>query len=103
MPPEDIFPPVAAGEPPAPASAHPTKATGYHNCDFCDCRLTAGGEVMTLGDRAKKFQKLERINEEQAESLAKVEKECATLRAENATLKGEKPARSGGGVLGFGD
>jgi len=68
LPPND--PPV---DPPAPAPAAP--ATRTIVCEFCECRLTPAGEVMRMGDRARRVLKDEQTIED--------------LKADNARLAAE--------------
>jgi hypothetical protein len=58
---------------PLPSDATPRRAKPVV-CEFCECRLTANGEVLSMSDRAKKLRDAE-------DDLRSVSEEAATLGA----------------------
>lgn len=57
-------------------------------CEFCECRVTASGEIISVGDKAKRFRKLEDENE-------KLQGANQTLRDELEREKQKHPEPSG--------
>ena len=58
MPPTipDPNPPTPEPEPTAVIVATPApRAPGYVICDFCKCKLTRDGEIITMGEEARRF------------------------------------------------
>lgn len=49
-------------------------------CEYCECRITKRGEIIEMGDKAKRFRKLVEENE-------KLQGTNDTLRQENEELK----------------
>jgi uncharacterized protein (DUF305 family) len=73
----DIIPPVAA-----PASQKVC-------CEFCECQLTPHGEIVRMGERAKKFRK----HEEEIEKLnAMISSQQSEISQLNARLAEQSPA-----------
>lgn len=74
--------PGSVDEPPPrvspPSSRNPT-------CEFCGCRLTPAGEIIRMGDDAKRFRAL-------SESLEQAEAVSETLRADLANVRAKLEA-----------
>lgn len=60
------------------------------NCEFCECQLTARGEVLKLSDKAKRFRDHGDREEALTQKISALETELRTLRAEHAAIV--KPA-----------
>lgn len=86
--PEDLLPPAAQevvrGEQVSPALRTPTKIT----CDFCGCQLTPAGDVLKMGDEAKRLRNLQDRTDEAA---ALKDAEIARLKARIIDLEAKAP------------
>jgi hypothetical protein len=74
---------------PGPRPSPPSRLiSGTITCEHCGCKITrADGEIVTMGDAAKKWRRSdERIDALQAE-LERVQAELTTEKAAHATLR----------------
>lgn len=82
MPDPEILPPA---NPPAIRRAEDDEKR-YRICDGCGCTLTRRGEIVSLGERYKTFQKHDRTVDELNTRIADLEKEARDLRVKVAEL-----------------
>lgn len=78
-PPPDLLP---GDDPPAPAPRH--RATV---CEFCDCRLTASGEVLHFSEKAKRWRDGDLESAATAKKVAQLERDLETARSDLAALQ----------------
>lgn len=74
--------PPSVGDAPDPAPVARARQPERANCEFCECQLTARGEVLKFSDRAKKFRT-------QNETIERLERELTEARADAQRLKDE--------------
>lgn len=100
---DDLLPPDTGG-----GGDKGDKAPRQVTCEFCGCKLTRHGEIVKLGEDAKRMRKAEQTIEELTEQAGRLQsageayqREAETLRAE---VKELRAGRGGGGKLdGWGD
>jgi hypothetical protein len=70
------------GTPPDPPPTPPTPEIRRRGnvCEFCECRLTGDGEIINMGEKAKRMRKSQ-------EEIEKLEGIIATLRQEKEDLQ----------------
>lgn len=84
-PPAELAPDVA------PASGSGDRAAGRGcTCEFCECRLTASGEVLRLGAKAKGFREHETTVEALKKQIDELTKERDILKAASAAIDPKK-------------
>lgn len=71
----------------APGSESRERRPGKHKCEFCECTLTADGEVFKMSDKAKAFSKSDDKIAALESEITSLEGTIETLRAEVADLK----------------
>lgn len=86
--PDDILPPN--GDPPPARRERELGDPVRRTCGFCECVITRHGEVLHLGETAKRHQKHEKTIETQSERIEKLEAENRELRAKLAESEGSK-------------
>jgi hypothetical protein len=86
-------PPELSADPPVPPII-PATGRGC-TCEFCGCRLTAGGEVLKLGESAKAFRKQDDLIEELKKSIDDLTKERDVLKAAAAAIAPKKQYQIG--------
>lgn len=77
--PNDPLPPSAVVDPPA----GPTERRKRCTCEYCGCTLTADGEIIKLGDDARKFR-------DQEDEIKRLNRELATAREKLAAAPEKK-------------
>jgi hypothetical protein len=82
---------------PLPAPTEPTNKRGMV-CEFCECRLAANGDIISVGERAKKFRKLEEENERLGADNARIQGELNELRASQPQPAPREQSRKSSGV-----
>lgn len=75
--PDDALPPAGGVIVPVPEARE-----RYHDCDFCGCKLTARGEVMSMSDKARAMRDYDETIADLRRQITKHEQELARLRAE---------------------
>lgn len=65
-------------------------------CEFCDCQVTPRGEVIVIGEKAKKFRKHEEIVEGKDAEIARLNAEISALKQERDALRGAPSTGSAG-------
>ena len=61
-------------------------------CEFCECALSASGDVLRIGPKAKEFRSAEETIERLNKQIGKLDEEIAALKTEVETLRAAKPA-----------
>lgn len=68
--------------PPAPPEHHERRAPQARpTCEYCQCKLTAHGEVLEFSDKAKRFRRIDQEIDELKVKLAAAEATVTELRA----------------------
>lgn len=78
--------PLDTGLPPAPVPAPAKKIV----CEFCGCQLSPAGEVMRMGEEAKKYR-------DHGEVVVAKDKEIARLNADLIEVRRERDALKASG------
>jgi predicted nucleic acid-binding Zn-ribbon protein len=64
-------------------------------CEFCGCKLARNGEIISVGDRAKQFRKLEEENAKLKDDLASRQTELAEAQRELSSIRQTKSDKGG--------
>lgn len=85
--PNDNLPPTGGGAPtPEPPRNRRTV------CEFCECQLTPNGEIVRMGEKAKKFRVHDETIEKHVKRIADLESELAEEKRKVAALTPSKRA-----------
>lgn len=57
-------------------------------CEFCECKLTPQGEIIEMGEKAKRFRNHDNVLEGKDREITRLSAEIAALKVENEQLKG---------------
>lgn len=70
-------------------------------CEFCECSLSASGDVLKIGGKAKAFRDSEGAIEKLNDRIAALETEAAQLKTDLEAARAAKPADTPPARRGF--
>jgi hypothetical protein len=83
--------------PPEPPEPPPSSRRSAIVCEFCECKLTASGDILKMSDRAKALRKQEDTIDGLTADVQRLTSELAAVTRERDELKAKTaPARDDG-------